>query len=308
MINKSTIEDLVETWVAFQRHTWDAWLDGFGMSRFDPPWEQLRKRSVTLIEELTKRCLRAQTDGAKLAMNWTNGNGGDTLVDQFTHNMREMVDSRTELQQQIYESWFKALRETSPFPSVPFVPKNGNGLTQSWKKVMEETLQAQAGIISALIPKETAKRALAQGKRGGASHGVSGHQQAALHLCRFQGAVAQESRADEETGCEQPAEETGSDKRACFSTYPSFFRRPFSAVHSSRKQPKQGTVMAYDKDRRGVDVSPERTPDAVLHARHPPSSGERPEPIPLALKKGAISLGKADPPICRAYGRTPPSP
>ena len=68
--------------------------------------------------------------------------------------MREMVDSRTELQQQIYESWFKALRETNPFPSAP-VPKNGNGLAESWKRVMEETLRAQAGVISALMPKET---------------------------------------------------------------------------------------------------------------------------------------------------------
>ncbi len=68
--------------------------------------------------------------------------------------MREMVDSRTELQQQIYESWFKALRETSPFPSAP-VPKNGNGLAESWKRVMEETLRAQAGVISALMLKET---------------------------------------------------------------------------------------------------------------------------------------------------------
>lgn len=151
------IDHLTETWAGFQRQAWDAWADCAGMSRFDPPWEELRKRSVTLIEELTKQCLRAQTDGAKLVMNWTNGNGGDTLLDQVTHNMREIVDSRTELQQQIYESWFKAMRETSPFPSSPFehLQKNGNGLTQSWKKVMEQTLQAQAGFISALMPKET---------------------------------------------------------------------------------------------------------------------------------------------------------
>ncbi|MGH8625832.1 MAG: hypothetical protein ACREYC_11375 [Gammaproteobacteria bacterium] len=153
----NAMEDLTEAWVGFQRQGWDAWADCAGMSRFDSPWGQLQKRSVTLIEELTKHCLRAQIDGAKLVMNWTNGNGGDNLRDQFTHNMREMVDSRTEMQQQIYESWFKALRETSPFPSAPFerLQKNGNGLTQSWKKVMEETLQAQAGFISALMPKRT---------------------------------------------------------------------------------------------------------------------------------------------------------
>ncbi|MGH8610914.1 MAG: hypothetical protein ACREYF_02425 [Gammaproteobacteria bacterium] len=153
----NAIEDLMEAWAGFQRQAWDAWADCACMSRFDPPWEQLRKRSVTLLEELTKHCLRAQTDGAKLVMNWTNENGGDTLLDQFTHNMREMVDSRTELQQQIYESWFKALRETSPFPSAPFehLHKNGNGLAQSWKKVMEDTLQAQAELTSALMPKET---------------------------------------------------------------------------------------------------------------------------------------------------------
>ncbi len=148
-VNGNGIEHLTEAWAGFQRQVWGAWADCAGMSRFDPPWEQLRKRSVTLMEELTKHCLRAQADGAKLVMNWTNGNGGDNLLDQVTHNMREMVDSRTELQQQVYESWFKALRETSP------LPKNGNGLTQSWKKVMEQTLQAQAGVISALIPKET---------------------------------------------------------------------------------------------------------------------------------------------------------
>lgn len=149
------IEHLTEAWADSQRRAWDGWLDGFGMSRFDPPWEQLRKRSVTLMEELTKHCLRAQSDGAKLVMNWTNGNGGNNLLDHVTHNMREIVDSRTELRQEIYESWFKAMRETSPFPNSPFVPKNGNGLTQSRKKVMEETLQAQAGFISALMPKET---------------------------------------------------------------------------------------------------------------------------------------------------------
>lgn len=172
------IEHFMEAWTGFQRQAWDAWADCAAMSRFDPPWEELRKRSVTLLEELTKHCLSAQTDGAKLMMNLTNGNGGDNLRDQFTHNMREMVDSRTELQQQIYESWFKALRETSPFPSAPFVPKNGNGLAESWKRVMEETLRAQAGVISALMPKETENEIpqsvpSPQGKRGGASRGAN---------------------------------------------------------------------------------------------------------------------------------------
>lgn len=164
MSSNNAIEDWAAAWTGVQRQSWDAWGELLGTSRVDIPWEELRKRSLMLIQELTDHCLKTQADCAKAVMNGVSANGEKNFLDQFTESMREVLASCAKLQQGSCESWFKAMRETAPFPSSPYerLQKNGDGLAQAWQKAAERMLAAQAAFMSALLPDYESKSEPAQ--------------------------------------------------------------------------------------------------------------------------------------------------
>jgi hypothetical protein len=129
-------ENTAKSWAENQIKIYDRWFQTFqstGAPKALQGWEQMRRNTLDSWEASVKGSLQAQAELARIVVDtlgtWgpaQDQNGRGAVVGQ----LREMVKSWTDAQEQVWSSWFDVAKKLDV-----------SSLAESWDKLLEATQQ-----------------------------------------------------------------------------------------------------------------------------------------------------------------------
>lgn len=147
MSERNTDESLLKNWAESQQKLLTDWLETLRKFGGRPTLE-LWKTTVDAWQTSVKETLDAQTA-------WThqwievlsNAKGTPEELQALVRQGREQLQQWTEAERDLWQSWFKMVREINFKPESAERPQIGNDLLQLWQDSAHKMIDAQASFV-----------------------------------------------------------------------------------------------------------------------------------------------------------------
>jgi hypothetical protein len=147
MSDKNANESLLKNWAESQQKLLTNWLDTLRKFGGTPTME-LWKATVDAWQNSVKETLDAQT---KWTHQWievlTNAKGTPEELQTLVRQGREQLQQWTEAEQDLWQSWFKIVREINFKPEAGARQQAGNDLLQLWQDSAYKMIDAQTSFV-----------------------------------------------------------------------------------------------------------------------------------------------------------------
>ena len=147
MSNTNANESLLKSWAESQQKLLTEWLDTL-RNYGGAPTMELWKTTVDAWQNAVKETLDAQTEWTH---QWievlTNAKGTPEELQGLVRQGREQLQQWTEAERDLWQNWFKIVREINFKPQSGERQQASNNLVQLWQDSAYKMIDAQAGFV-----------------------------------------------------------------------------------------------------------------------------------------------------------------
>jgi hypothetical protein len=147
-------EDMVKTWAETQKKVWDSWLKAVQQPSSQAQTGEMWQKTIDTWEETVKHTLETQSEWFQT---WVQGL--DTLdtevpkeVQVWAKQAQEMMKRWTEAQEQLWQGWFKLVKEAGLVKMPGGWEEESQKLFQFWQESTKKMIDAQMQWANMVFP------------------------------------------------------------------------------------------------------------------------------------------------------------
>jgi gas vesicle protein len=148
-------QDLFKSWMDMQMKTWDSWFKSMQETeKMDPT--QMWVKSIEAWQATIKNTLSAQVEGSRIwAESVSSLQGAPDVTGDWAKQVQGMAKNWTELQQQMWDNWFEAIKNADPAELMNQWNVDGSPLMTGWQEMTQKITEAQSEWTKNFMPEQS---------------------------------------------------------------------------------------------------------------------------------------------------------
>lgn len=148
-------QDLFKAWMDTQIKTWEGWFKTMQENdKMDPA--KMWISSIEAWQTTVQNTLTSQVEGSRI---WAEGvssiKGAPQETGEWAKQIQGMAKNWTDLQQQMWDNWFDAVKNADPSKLMKEWNVDGSPLMGSWQDMTKKMMDAQSQWVKSLTPEKS---------------------------------------------------------------------------------------------------------------------------------------------------------
>ncbi|MCB0154420.1 MAG: hypothetical protein KDF65_06440 [Anaerolineae bacterium] len=137
-------EEVVKSWTETQKKMWDSWLKTVQQGPEQFQVANVWQKTMETWEETVKNTMAAQGEWMQM---WVDGfekqKGMPEEATQWVKQAQTMNKQWTDIQQQMWDSWFELVKKADPAKMTESLDSEGKKAFAAWQESAEKVMEAQ---------------------------------------------------------------------------------------------------------------------------------------------------------------------